>query len=65
TEYNIPSPIPLALSRAPPVVEFYYGNIISRRVLTLCISSPIVIVTVIWLLLLGLGAVPTGTTPSN
>ncbi|GJZ47014.1 hypothetical protein Tco_0600846, partial [Tanacetum coccineum] len=40
-------------------------DIVSRRVLTLCIPSPFVIVLKLWSLLLGPGAVPAGTTLSN
>ncbi|GJT88908.1 hypothetical protein Tco_1070625 [Tanacetum coccineum] len=58
TECNIPSPITLAPSRAPPVVEFYSGDIVSRRVLTLCIPSPIVIVIIAMVAVVGPWSVP-------
>ncbi|GJS04321.1 hypothetical protein Tco_0320829 [Tanacetum coccineum] len=65
TEYHNPPSIALALSRAPPVVEFYSGDIVSRRVLTLCIPSPLLGLLLLWLLLLGPRAVPACTTLSN
>ncbi|GJS88020.1 hypothetical protein Tco_0770656 [Tanacetum coccineum] len=48
-----------------PFTQFYSGNIVSRNVLILGISSPFVIVLTLWSLLLGPGAVPTDTTLSN
>ncbi|GJV41881.1 hypothetical protein Tco_1420321 [Tanacetum coccineum] len=46
-------------------VELYFGDIVSRNVLTLYIPSPFVIGLTLWSLLLSPGAVPTGTTLSN
>ncbi|GJZ04438.1 hypothetical protein Tco_0537713 [Tanacetum coccineum] len=48
-----------------PFVELYSGDIVSRNVLTLYISSPFVIGLTLWSLLLSPGAVPAGTTLSN
>ncbi|GJY42567.1 hypothetical protein Tco_0429837 [Tanacetum coccineum] len=48
-----------------PFVKLYYGNIVSRNVLTPRIPSPFVIVLTLWSLLLGPGTVPTDTTLSN
>ncbi|GJR58770.1 hypothetical protein Tco_1500932 [Tanacetum coccineum] len=48
-----------------PFVELYSGDIVSRNVLTLCISSQFVIVIVVMVALLGPGAVPACTTLSD
>ncbi|GKA50105.1 hypothetical protein Tco_0743178 [Tanacetum coccineum] len=64
-EYHTSQSLHKPSREALSFIKLYSGNIVSRNVLILGISSPFVIVLTLWSLLLGPGAVPTDTTLSN